>query len=50
MSTSYSEMIKKCEITNEENKTLRAKYELLNQKVANLERENTKLYKQLSDS
>eukprot|EP00347_Sterkiella_histriomuscorum_P024388 403331293 len=50
MSVSYSEMHKKCEITIEENKSMRAKYELMNQKAANLERENTKLYKQLSEA
>jgi hypothetical protein len=43
-------MIKKYEITLEENKSLRAKAELLSQKSANLERENTKLYKQLSEA
>ena len=30
MSVSYSEMVKKCEINNEENKSMRAKYELIN--------------------
>ncbi|CDW79837.1 UNKNOWN [Stylonychia lemnae] len=44
-----TEMTKKTEIVSDENKTLKAKLEIQNQKIQNLERENTKLYKQISD-